>query len=168
MKTYGGMLIIVVLLASCAEKPVKNDKSPAISMVERKSALDDDWSVRFEKPYSRRTEDGSLVFWRPSSTLWISVWPNPQPTPEVCYEDLRREISTQAFDIVEESANEVQRFAYRLDEPSKDRRQPAFYGYAARSEDNVPRRRALVQLCGVCAFSREFRNPVSLESVRRR
>lgn len=132
MRVCSGLLVlgVAVLLASCADETAQKGKAPAIAMVDGETTLDGEWFVKFDQPYSRRVEGGDLVFWRRGCTLFVSVWPHQHVSAAACLQELRGEISAEAFDVIEESADPVQRLAYRLDEPSKDRRQPAFYGYA--------------------------------------
>jgi hypothetical protein len=132
MKGRSGVLLagVALLFVSCREEPAQKGVPPAISMVEGEVVVDGAWSLTLEQPYSRQVKDGDLLFWRRGSTLFVTVWSHQQASAATCLQEIRKGISANAFDLITESAGPVERFCYRLDEPTKDRRQPAFYGYA--------------------------------------
>ncbi len=80
--------------------------------------------------FRRRTEDGSLVIWRPGVSLWLNVWKDERPlSANDRAREIRKEGAPGAFDLRKEKDGELVRVAYRLLEPSEDDRVAAFYGY---------------------------------------
>ena len=93
--------------------------------------MTDNWSVTLEQKYNRRLEDGSLVLWRPGVTIWTLVWNlKDGETTTDRYGALKKDVSPEAQDLLEEVDGLVLRLAYRLRERSQDNRQPAFYCFA--------------------------------------
>ena len=131
------VIAISLVLGACAKQPAQKPdpaSREAIGVVQ----FADNWSLNFEQKHFRRTEDGSIVFWRPGFTMWIAVWPlQAAETTESCYGDVKEGISPKAFDLTEEVEGSVLKCAYRLDEESDDRRLPGFYCYAVGPTDYV-------------------------------
>jgi hypothetical protein len=104
----------------------------AAPMVEGAYAMTDTWAITLPPGrFRRRFEEGSLVLWRPGLTAWIRVWNNTHnESAAKRAADVRTDSSPQAFDVLDEQAGELLRYAYRLTEPSADQRVAAFYGFA--------------------------------------
>lgn len=80
-----------------------------------------DWWIGLDDSYKTRVDDGSLVFWKPERTVWINIWKEgdgrpPRERLAVWKED--RHVA--ASDLFEESAPDVLRFAYLLEEPEDE------------------------------------------------
>ena len=103
---------------------------PDFPVVEGKYQMTKRWSITLPGKFNRRVEDGDLVIWRPSFTIWVSALNNDKnESKEVRLARLREGMSPDAFDVQDVSEEGVLRLRYRLNEKSEDRRVAAFYGF---------------------------------------
>jgi hypothetical protein len=82
--------------------------------------ISDDWWIGIDDTYRTRVEDGSLVFWRPERTIWISLWKDHDG--RTVSERLERwvaERSAGATDLFKQEDNGLIRFGYLLEEPEE-------------------------------------------------
>lgn len=127
---------LALFFGACGKK--SNMLHPDFPIVEGRFQLTDNWSVTLEQKYNRRSEDGSLVLWRPGVTIWTVVWKlKDQESVADRYRSLKDDISPQAVDLVEETDGALLRLAYRLNEESDDAREPAFYCFAVGPSGHV-------------------------------
>ena len=97
-----------------------------------------DWSISLGGQFNRRTEDGSLVFWRKGLTIWIIVWKNDNgQTVTHRMTRIRGDVSLAAYDILEEQHGSTSGLAYRLLEDAEDERAPAFHGFSVADVGHV-------------------------------
>jgi hypothetical protein len=102
--------------------------NPNYPVVEGPHQITDDWSIVLPRPFNRRIEDGELCIWRPGFTVWVVAWNNDDDESAAERLDWLRETSSPgAFDVIDEQSNDLVRFAYRLEEPSDDKRVAALY-----------------------------------------
>ena len=103
---------------------------PDFPVVEGKYQMTKRWSITLPGKFNRRVEDGDLVIWRPSFTIWVSALNNDKnESKEVRLARLREGMSSDAFDVEDVSGENVLLLRYRLNEKSEDRRVAAFYGF---------------------------------------
>ena len=96
------------------------------------------WSIALPGAFQRRFEDNSLVLWRPGVTARINVWGNDnEEPPHVRLGYVQKDRSEDAFDVVTESHGHMLRYAYRLHEPSDDRRHASFCCFAFGASGHV-------------------------------
>lgn len=149
-------IILVAALHGCGSQTNEGDlRSPAsvrarvgspsaelpktqFPIVRGRYQLTNEWSVTLPKEFYRRATDGSLVLWRPGFTIWANVWGNANDQPATLrLAGIRKGISSDAFDIEEESSSGLQWLAYRLKEPTEDKRAAAFYCFAVGEAGHV-------------------------------
>ena len=103
---------------------------PDFPVVEGKYQMTKRWSITLPGKFNRRVEDGDLVIWRPSFTIWVSALNNDKnESKEDRLARLRKDVSPDALDVEDVSEEGVLRLRYRLHETSEDRRVAAFYGF---------------------------------------
>jgi hypothetical protein len=119
------------------ERPIDGELHPEFPVVEGRYEMTDEWTVDLPVPFNQRIEEDQLVFWRPGFTAWVNVWELDGESPQERMESLKEMISPDAADLLEESAGEIQRLAYRMEEEDADGRQPGFYGFAVGSTGHV-------------------------------
>ena len=89
------------------------------------------WSVDLPSQFNRRTEDGSLVIWRPGFTIWVESYANDNGRPsDARLEELRADSSPERYDEMTETDDDILRYSYRLREKDDDNRDAAFYCFA--------------------------------------
>jgi hypothetical protein len=111
---------------------------PEFPIVEGRYELTEGWAANLPRQFNQRIEERQLVFWRPGVTVWTSVWDlNDGESPHDRYRLLKKMISPQAENLLEEVDGSILRFAYRLDEAAADSRRPAFYGFAVGPSGHV-------------------------------
>ncbi|QZA27273.1 DUF2185 domain-containing protein [Mycolicibacterium senegalense] len=89
------------------------------------------WALTLPEPMNQRIEDGSLVFWRPGLTAWLSAWGDETYTTAAERRDeFRTKISPLAYDHAEWASGTSLCLSYRLAEDHDDARMPALYGSA--------------------------------------
>lgn len=102
------------------QKKGLHPKFPVVSGIYQMTA---NWAIALPVELNRRIEDDALVLWRPGLTAWVIVWNNDHDeSAEKRMTQLRRDVSAQAYDLVEEADGELLRLGYRLDEESDDGR----------------------------------------------
>ena len=92
--------------------------------------LTEDWSITLPTSFSRRIEDGDLVFWRPGLTLWLAVWDRPaEETPEETLDWIKSEIPEEAEQVKETKHGSILRIDYQLQEHDPSRTPPDYTGH---------------------------------------
>lgn len=111
---------------------------PEYPVVEGEVQLTSDWSLFLDQPHNRRSEDGSLVLWRPKFTIWINVCGNDhRESVESRLEWIKSESSPDAFDIVSEHKDCCFLHAYRLTEDRQDGTVHSYNGYVVAPNGHV-------------------------------
>jgi len=72
MKKIALIFLLIPLLCYGDQKVLH----PDYPVVEGRYNLTNDWSLILDEAHNRRVEDGSLVLWRPSFTVWLNIWNN--------------------------------------------------------------------------------------------
>ena len=97
-----------------------------------------DWVLTLPEPMNHRIEDGSLVFWRPGLTAWLSAWRDAEDgTAAARRNEFRSKVNPRAYDHAEWLSGAASCLSYRLAEDSDDARLPALYGYAVVGGNNL-------------------------------
>lgn len=110
------------------ESPVDPDEClhPDFPVVEGDVRFTETWTISLPAPFNRRVEEGSLIFWRPGITIYLNAWNNDHDRSlEHRLNELRAEISPEAFDGRQETTGEDLRYSYRLTEDGVN----ALYGF---------------------------------------
>ncbi len=82
--------------------------------------ISDDWWIGIDETYRTRVEDGSLVFWRPERTIWISLWKDHDGrTVRERLDTWIAERNASATDLFKQEDNGLLRFGYLLEEPEE-------------------------------------------------
>ncbi len=111
---------------------------PDFPVIENHYQMTPEWSVMLPGKFNRRIEDGDLVIWRPGFTIWTAVWNNVDgKSREDCLAWIKRDISEDARDLIEERDGDVLRLRYRLAEESGDDRVLAYYCFAISDHSHV-------------------------------
>jgi hypothetical protein len=111
---------------------------PEFPTVEEKYQMTRQWSVILPTQFNRRIERGNLVLWRPGFTIWVAVWGNNHNKSATSrLDDIKADVSKDAFDIQEEQGTNALRLSYRLKESVDDKRCPAFYGFVVGRDGHV-------------------------------
>ena len=103
---------------------------PGFPIVEGDQLLTETWRIRLPAKFTRRTEDGSLVFWRPGLTIWLTAWNNDRGESQA--QRLRRikEIASPSrFAEHESTDGGLTRFSYRLRDETDEGPVEAIYGF---------------------------------------
>jgi len=112
--------------------------NPEFPVVEGKYRMAETWSVTLPEKFNWRIEEGDLVLWRQGVTIWVSTWNNDRhESPVARLASLRQDMSPNAFDVEEVSDENLLRLAYRLNEPSEERRSPAFHGFVVGADGHL-------------------------------
>jgi len=132
---FFGILILIITLSFAISKEKENrmkkiELNPQYPLVENDCQMTNDWSVYLPGKFNRRIEDGSLVLWRPSFTIWTNIWNNDKnETVNKRRENVINSASKDKYD--EEFVGEDSLFySYRLKENEGDKRVSAFYCFA--------------------------------------
>lgn len=111
---------------------------PDFPVVEGHYQMTDEWALSLTTPLNRRIEDGSLVLWRSGLTAWINIWGNDNnQTIEERAAWLRKDISTEAFEIHEAKSSSAFRIEYRLNEVSEDGVVYTYNGFVVGEDSHV-------------------------------
>lgn len=114
------------------------ERASSVSAEEVETPLGSNWSLRLPGKFRRRTQEGDIVLWRPGFTIWASVHSRPNDTPASDrLAAIRKGISPDAFALEETRDGDLLTLAYRLQEPSKDHRAAAYYGFAVGAHGHV-------------------------------
>ncbi len=114
------------------------DLHPDFPIVSGHYQLTSEWSAVLPIELNRRVEDGSLVLWRKGFTSWFEIWNNDKnESKEARLARLKSEISPNASDIKEVSAEKTLKLSYRLSESAEDNRLPALYCFALGKNGHV-------------------------------
>jgi hypothetical protein len=82
------------------------------------------------EPFARRTEDGSLVLWRPGMTVWLVAWNNDKKQSQAeRLAWIKKAASPVRFDAQESADGGVTRFSYRLLDDSDEGPVDSFNGF---------------------------------------
>lgn len=133
------ILTVLFLFSGFANAQVpKKMLHPKFPVIEGKYQMTDNWAITLDQKHNRRFEDGSMVIWRPGFTIWAVVWNLKEgEKAEDRFKILKKDVSKDATDVVENAEGMPLRLTYRLKEGSEDSRQPAFYGFAVSSSGHV-------------------------------
>lgn len=94
---------------------------PGFPVVHGRQPLSNTWALQLPEQFSRRLEDGSLVFWRPGLTIWLTVWDNDRcESTSQRLAGFKQAISKQRWDERETNSGGVLRFSYRLRDENED------------------------------------------------
>jgi len=95
----------------------RTELHPGFPVVSGVYQLTQEWAITLQQPLSRRIEDGTMVLWRPTFTVRLTIWNNPKDqTAAELYSWWRSRISSEATEIAEEKQAVPARFCYRLQE----------------------------------------------------
>jgi hypothetical protein len=103
---------------------------PGFPIVEGDQQLTETWRIHLPGKFTRRTEEGSLVIWRPGFTMWRTAWDNDRGESRA--ERLRRIkeiVSPHRFAERESTDGTLTRFSYRLRDENDDGPVESVYGY---------------------------------------
>lgn len=110
--------------------PAKNWPPPGYPLMQGDCVLTATWSIHLPEQFTRRIEDGSLVFWRPGLTIWLTAWGNNNNESQADrLAWIRDEASPSRFDSQEAVADGVTRFSYRLRDENDDGPVDSLYAY---------------------------------------
>jgi len=109
------------LLTKATTMPTKKWPPPGFPLVTGKCALTAEWSIDLPQQFARRTEDGSLVLWRPGLTIWLCAWGNDKhETQAQRLAWLKSTASPHRFDARESVSGGATRLSYRLRDENED------------------------------------------------
>lgn len=92
-----------------------NNLHPNFPIVSGQYQLTSTWSVSLPLKFNRRIEEGSLILWRPKLTLYFNVWNNNHnESIDTRLAQLKQDISTEAFELSEQSTISHHRLSYQL------------------------------------------------------
>jgi hypothetical protein len=107
-------------------------------VVEGHYQMTEGWAVTLPTQFNERFEDDSLVLWRPGITIWTIVWNNDKAqSQQQRLDDLRKDISLDAFDSEVSVDGDVTRFTYRLTEHREDGIVHALHAFAIGVQGHV-------------------------------
>lgn len=127
------VIFAAALFAGCSKSRPEENMAlhPDFPIVEGRCQITKEWVVDLPGQFNRRIEDESLVIWRPGFTIWMTVWNNDHDeTREQRLNWIQAHSNPDAHSPVTEKDGDLIRYAYRLEEESGDKRQPAFYCFA--------------------------------------
>ena len=137
-------LLIVVILVGCSDATAPqatetpNGLDSNLPIVEGTYRIDPHWTVDLPSKFNQRTEEGSLVLWKPGLTIWMNVWKNDKDeTKQARLDSFIASRSQLAYDSKTDSSGNLLRHSYRLAEAADDTREPAFYGFAIGDSGHV-------------------------------
>lgn len=111
-----------------------NNLHPNFPIVSGQYQLTSTWSVSLPFKFNRRIEEGSLILWRPSLTLYFNVWnSNHNESIDTRLAQLKQDISTEAFELHEQSNISNHRLSYQLIEDGTH----ALYGFVFAKESYI-------------------------------
>lgn len=123
-----------VLLFGCSSMKQNNDFAEVSGHID----LPKPWAINLPEKFKIRKEEGSLVFWKPGFTIWLTMMTN---TPNYSIEELFDGISSikspEAYDVKSEDKNNIKKLSYRLNEISSDSRVAAYYGFVFSKEGYI-------------------------------
>jgi hypothetical protein len=102
-----------------------------ISVVQGRQALGAGWTIWLPTPFRRRTEQESLVLWRPSLTLWAAVAETKASSQADMLEELKRGISPNGFDVQTTTRRGLSTLSYRVKGDSADTAVPSLNAFVA-------------------------------------
>ncbi|MFV8050746.1 DUF2185 domain-containing protein [Mycobacterium sp. 48b] len=96
------------------------------------------WALTLPQPMNQRMEDGSLVFWRPGLTAWLSAWGDDRDaTDAIRRDEFKSKINPRAYNHSEWESGPALCLSYRLAEDHDDARLPALYGFAVAAASHL-------------------------------
>lgn len=111
-----------------------NNLHPNFPIVSGQYQLTSIWSVSLPLKFNRQIEEGSLILWRPSLTLYFNVWNNNHnESIDTRLAQLKQGISTEAFELHEQSNICNHRLSYQLIEDEIH----ALYGFVLAKESYI-------------------------------
>ena len=111
---------------------------PGFPVLEGYQQISSSWAITLPCRFNRRIEDGSLVLWRPGTTIWLNVYGNDRDeTKEARLEWIRNEMSPSATKVETEDAANITHFSYLLKEKRDNRSVHALYAYAISSKGHA-------------------------------
>jgi hypothetical protein len=84
----------------------ENWPPPGFPLVQGDHALTATWKIHLPEQFARRVAEGSLVLWRPGTTIWLTVWGNDN-----------NETQAQRLASIKEDPSAGRRFAARCGGP---------------------------------------------------
>lgn len=92
--------------------------------------LNERWTIGIDASFQKREENGSLVYWRPGSTIWIDVW-NTSIGRGEAVEGMKQQASADRKELYEQDDGTILRYGYSLVEQQGASRRYAIYGLTA-------------------------------------
>jgi hypothetical protein len=107
-------------------------------VVEGQYQMTESWAVTLPRQFNKRFEDDSLVLWRPGITIWTVVWNNDNAeSQQERLNNIRKDVSPDAFDGAVVADGDVTRFTYRLTEHREEGVVHALYAFAIGVDGHV-------------------------------
>jgi len=107
-------------------------------VVEGRYRLTGRWAVTLPVQFNQRTEDDSLVLWRPGITAWIGVSDHDQAESQrERLDSVRSEMSPDGFNAEVLVDGDITRFAYRVTEQGDDGVVHVLYAFAIGIDSQV-------------------------------
>ncbi|MDH6194725.1 hypothetical protein M2272_001354 [Mycobacterium frederiksbergense] len=105
--------------------------NPDYPVLQDRVPISSEWSLTMPAPVNVRTENGSLVFWRPGFTACVTSWGDgaADETRGQRVQKLQRTASPDGFDHMWWTGDGIDYLTYRLAEHAADNRLPALYGF---------------------------------------
>ena len=111
---------------------------PGFPIVEGDQQVSDTWRIHLPTQFTRRVEDGQLVFWRPGLTIWLSGWNNERGESQAARLRRIKDIaSPRRYAERESTDGGLTRFSYRLRDDSDDGPVESVYGYILGDKDEL-------------------------------
>ena len=118
--------VLSILFMGCSSMKKNNTFADVSGNID----LSKSWAINLPETFKIRKEEGSLVFWKPGFTIWLTMMTNtPNYSVEDLFEGINSNKSPEAYDIKNEKNNNVQTLSYRLYESSGDSKVAAYYGF---------------------------------------
>jgi hypothetical protein len=106
---------------SAPTAPAKVWPPPGFPVVEGSYQLTTTWSIQLSQPFARRSEDGSLVLWRPGLTIWLAVWGNDRNESAAArIAAVKETAAPHRYAEREERTERLTRYSYRLRDQNDD------------------------------------------------
>jgi hypothetical protein len=118
--------------------PAKKWPPPGFPLVQGDHALRAIWSIHLPEPFARRTEEGSLVLWRPGLTIWLTAWNNDHGESQAKrLAAIKKSTSKDRFAEQEGKANNVTRYSYRLRDRNEDGPVESVYAFVMNDDGHL-------------------------------
>jgi hypothetical protein len=99
---------------------------PKFPVVSGKVQLNNEWSVHLPSEFNKRTEEGSMVLWKPQFTIWLFFYDNDGVSIKDSLEGWQNFVTDDIFDIVKEQED---RFSFSIQKDIFDKSAPALNGF---------------------------------------